>query len=78
MSEKTDNSQNDNNNNEKPPANFGALIKQVDAEIKKGKASEAKQQAQKIIKEKAEHERAIRQLDAQLAELGAKFDAGIL
>lgn len=65
------------NNNEPVPANFAGVLAQVNKEIQKGKTGAVKQQVQELLKKRDEHERSIRQINIQLDDIKAKFEAGV-
>ena len=69
---------NDQQGNEPVATNSKQLLAQIDASIAKTRAQSVKQKATEIKTKIAGHELSIRQLEAELNDLLAKFEAGVI
>lgn len=56
---------------------FDQLLESVNASLEKKDTDKAKQKLETLLAEKRQHEQALRQLDAQIAKLRQKVEAGL-
>ena len=61
---------------EKPQS--GTLLEQATAAHKKGQRESALAKVKDLVSKRNEHMKALRLIDAEIADVQAKFDAGIL